>query len=439
MTAFEANVDGLVGPTHNYAGLAFGNLASQQNAAQISNPLQAVKQGLHKMKCLHDLGLPQFIMPPQARPNFALLKQWGFSGSDEQKLKKAYQQDPALLAQVFSASSMWTANAATVSPSADTADGKVHFTPANLFTYPHRQQEAEFTGKLLSLMFADPEYFRHHPPLDNQYSLRDEGAANHNRLCVNYDDPGIEMFVFGQDDQQAKATTRYPARQSLLASQTISQQHQLQERQTVFVQQNPLAIDQGVFHNDVIAVANQHVLLIHQQAWFDQDTVIDRLQQQFPALNVITVDQISVAQAVKSYFFNSQLVTLSDNRMALISPAECQRDPDVKQVIEALLAADNPIQHWQVIDCRESMRNGGGPACLRLRVVLTKPQLQAVNANCRFSDAVYQSLLTWAEKYYRDRLTPQDLLDPEFSQQAFAALDELTQRLDLGSIYPFQC
>ena len=62
MKYFEANFDGLVGPTHNYAGLSVGNVASLNNAKNTSNPKQAAKQGLAKMKALADLGMVQGVL-----------------------------------------------------------------------------------------------------------------------------------------------------------------------------------------------------------------------------------------------------------------------------------------------------------------------------------------------------------------------------------------
>lgn len=70
---------------------------------------------------------------------------------------------------------MWTANAATVSPSADSADGKVHFTVANLNNKLHRMQEAPTTSAILGATFADPRYFAHHAALPQHGDLGDEG------------------------------------------------------------------------------------------------------------------------------------------------------------------------------------------------------------------------------------------------------------------------
>ena len=157
MNAWEVNFDGLPGLTHHYAGLSFGNEASTKHRYRVSNPQLAAKQGLKKMKALADAGYPQGIIPPQERPNIPLLRQIGFSGSDEQVLEKASRQAPELLSAASSASSMWVANAATVSPSADSLDGRVHLTVANLNDKFHRASEAPTTEALLKAIFPDEQ------------------------------------------------------------------------------------------------------------------------------------------------------------------------------------------------------------------------------------------------------------------------------------------
>ena len=122
-SACELNIDGLVGPTHNYGGLSYGNVASQNNCQVASNPREAARQGLAKMKALMDMGFAQAVLAPQERPDVQALRACGFSGSDAQVIEKAAREAMPLLVASCSASSMWTANAATVSPSADTADG----------------------------------------------------------------------------------------------------------------------------------------------------------------------------------------------------------------------------------------------------------------------------------------------------------------------------
>ena len=437
MSGFEANFDGLVGPTHHYAGLSVGNEASQNNRDGLSNPKKAALQGLYKMKALADRGFVQGILPPQPRPNLRLLREVGFQGSDEQVIRQAAHAAPQLLSAFSSASSMWTANAATVSPSADSADGKVHFTVANLNNKLHRMQEAPTTSAILGATFADPRYFAHHAALPQHGDLGDEGAANHNRFCREYD---RQFFVYGRRASGGIAPVKYPARQTLEASEAVARLHQLDPRYTVFAQQAPQAIDRGVFHNDVIAVSNRQVLFCHEQAFADQTALLQQLAQRVPGFTplVVPASRVSVAEAVATYLFNSQLLSRADGSMALILPQEAQEHAGVWEYLNELLAGDNPIADLRVFDLRESMANGGGPACLRLRVVLTAEEYQAVNPHVLMNDTLFATLNDWVDRYYRDRLTQADLADPQLLREGRDALDRLTQILQLGSVYPFQ-
>lgn len=296
MSGFEANFDGLVGPTHHYAGLSVGNEASQNNRDGESNPKKAALQGLFKMKTLADKGFIQGILPPQPRPNMTALRALGFQGSDAEVIQSAAAQAPQLLSAFSSASSMWTANAATVSPSADSADGKLHFTVANLNNKLHRSQEAPTTAAILRATFADETCFSHHAALPQHEYLGDEGAANHNRFCRDYDRQGVQFFVYGKRASGGVAPVKYPARQTLEASQAIARLHQLNPDYTVFAQQDPAAIDRGVFHNDVIAVSNRHVLFHHQHAFLNQQAVLDQLREKTARLD-IPFTSVEVPQA----------------------------------------------------------------------------------------------------------------------------------------------
>ena len=282
--AYEVNFDGLIGPTHNYAGLSYGNTASLAHAQATSSPKLATLEGLAKMKLMMDLGIKQAVLPPHERPNIHALKQLGFNGNDAAVLEKANHESPVLLAAACSASSMWTANAATISPSTDTADGRVHFTPANLISQPHRAIEPAATAAILKTIFADESCFAHHAPLPPGVHLGDEGAANHTRLSSSYNTPGVELFVYGRValNPNAPSPQCFPARQTHEASTAIARLHQLNPQQTVFAQQNPAVIDAGVFHNDVIAVGNLNVLLYHSEAFVDTPNVINTLQERYP-------------------------------------------------------------------------------------------------------------------------------------------------------------
>lgn len=444
MKHFEVNFDGLVGPTHNYAGLSFGNVASQSNANAVSSPRQAAKQGLAKAKALADMGMTQGVLAPQERPDIQTLRRLGFTGSDATVLENAAKQSKQVFLACCSASSMWTANAATVSPSADTADGRVHFTPANLTNKFHRSLEPEVTGRILKGTFANDKYFSHHAHLPDNEHFGDEGAANHTRLCNEYGHAGVELFVYGRYafDSSKPAPTRYPARQTLEASKAIARLHGLDNDSVVYIQQNPDVIDQGVFHNDVIAVGNQNVLFFHEQAFHNKTQALDEIKAKFGdhPLHFIEVgtNEVSVQDAVKTYLFNTQIITLPDSTMAIIAPTECQENSAVSAYLDSLVDKGTPIKQVKYFDVKQSMRNGGGPACLRLRVALTDDELAHVNQNTLLSDTQFERLNTWVDKHYRDQLTEDDLRDPQLLTESRTALDELTQLLKLGSVYPFQ-
>ncbi len=445
MSANEVNFDGLVGPTHNYAGLSFGNVASTVNKNTASNPQLAALQGLNKMKALHDMGFVQGVLPPQERPCMATLRELGFTGQDEHILANVVKRAPQLLANVSSASSMWVANAATVSPSADTADNKVHFTVANLNNKFHRSIETSTTSRSLQAVFSSSEHFVHHAALPQQALFGDEGAANHNRLCRDYASPGVELFVYGCQVWGGEVEPqRFPARQTREASEAVARLHQLAETQRVFVQQNPAVIDQGVFHNDVIAVSNGPVLFHHQQAFIDQARAFDELERKLAALDSpfmpieVPTESVAVQDAVDSYLFNSQLLTKANGKMLILVPEESRQNPRVWTYLQHLITSGGPIDEVKVFELRESMCNGGGPACLRLRVVLNQQELNATNPGCLINEHSYQVLTQWVKKHYRDRLLEADLADPQLLTESRTALDELTQIMGLGSLYPFQ-
>uniref|UniRef100_A0A8I0CZT1 N-succinylarginine dihydrolase n=1 Tax=Pseudomonas tritici TaxID=2745518 RepID=A0A8I0CZT1_9PSED len=440
MKAREVNFDGLVGLTHHYAGLSFGNEASTKHRFKVSNPKLAAKQGLQKMKALADAGFVQAVIPPQERPNVDVLHQLGFSGSDEQVVEKAGTQAPHLLSAASSASSMWVANAATVAPSADTLDGKVHLTVANLNNKFHRATEAVTTERVLRAIFKDDARFSVHEALPQVAMFGDEGAANHNRLGGDYGEPSTQLFIYGRDDTGHVAPSRYPARQTLAASQAVARLNQVNPGQVVFAQQNPQVIDQGVFHNDVIAVSNRQVLFCHEQAFARQEKLLATLAERVPGFMPIQVPTraVSVQDAVETYLFNSQLLSREDGSMLLVLPQESQNHQGVWRYLSELVKGDNPISELKVFDLRESMANGGGPACLRLRVVLTQDEIRAVNPAVLMNDTLFNTLNDWVDRYYRDRLTQADLVDPQLLREGREALDVLTKILHLGSVYPFQ-
>lgn len=443
--AVEINFDGLVGPTHNYSGLAFGNVASMEHAHSISNPKAAALQGLDKMVLLMRLGIVQGFIPPQERPFVPLFRSLGYEGKDPEIIRQVWKENPKLLIAGSSASSMWAANSATISPSADSQDRKVHITPANMVNNLHRAFEATFTALMLKKVFPNPSIFIHHSPLPSQAQFSDEGAANHTRFCKSYGAKGIQLFVYGRDSSLI-SSKRFPARQSIEASQAIARLHRIPSEQLIFAQQSPDAIDSGVFHNDVISVGNQNVFFYHENAFLNTENVIETLQSKMQAichtdLHLIRVkqDEIPLAEAVKTYLFNSQLVTLSNGTMVLIAPIECEESSTVSAFLKNLISTDShPIKKLIFRDVRQSMRNGGGPACLRLRVVLNSDEYSEVNPVFLLTEERAELLKVWINKHYRDRMLPEDLADPQLLQESQVALDDLSKMLELGSIYPFQ-
>lgn len=446
MKSYEVNFDGLVGPTHNYGGLSYGNVASQSNSQQASNPREAARQGLAKMKALTDMGFKQGVLAPQERPDVAALRRLGFTGSDAEVIQRAAKEAMPLLVASCSASSMWVANAATVSPSADTADGRVHFTAANLNCKYHRSIEHPTTSRVLGAMFSNESHFAHHPALPAVAQFGDEGAANHTRFCRSYGEAGVEFFVYGRSafDGRYPSPQKYPARQTLEASQAVARLHGLSEDGVVYAQQNPAVIDQGVFHNDVISVGNGEVLFYHEDAFLQTEAVLGQLQAKLASkggnFQAIRVPRAAVAveDAVRSYLFNSQLLSRDDGSMLLVVPEECRNNERVWAYLGELTRQGGAVKEVKVFDLKQSMQNGGGPACLRLRVALKESELVAVNPGVIMTAPLYDTLLQWVDKHYRDRLGEADLADPQLLLECRTALDELTQILKLGSVYPFQ-
>ena len=409
----EINFDGIVGPSHNYAGLSLGNIASASHKGDASFPRAAALQGLAKMRANKALGLAQGFLLPLPRPNDALLRD----------LAVGPETDRALLAAAWSASSMWTANAATVSPAPDTSDGRCHFTPANLVTMLHRGQEWRDTQAQLRLAFADERHFAVHdavPP-----SFGDEGAANHMRFCEAHDAPGVEVFVYGRPGG------RFPARQHEQASRAVARLHGLDPARTVFVEQSPEAIAAGAFHNDVVAVANRRVLFTHARAFADQQGAYDAIRAAFPTLEVVEVPEeaVSLEEAIRTYLFNAQLLTLPSGEMALVVPSECQESASVWQWCQQMLASNGPIRHVIPVDVKQSMANGGGPACLRLRVVADPA---TVDPRFLLDEAKAELIEAVIAEHWPETIAPSQLGDLALAEQVRAARGALLDALDLS-------
>ena len=415
MSLTEINFDGIVGPSHNYAGLSLGNLASSSNAGETSYPRAAALQGLAKMRHNLSLGLVQGFFVPLPRPNPGFLVALGANPDT----------DPRLTAAAWSASSMWTANAATVSPAPDTLDGRCHFTPANLVTMPHRSQEWPDTARQLALCFSDQAHFALHAAVPPTFG--DEGAANHMRMCAEHGAAALEIFVYG------RSGGAFPARQHEQASRAVARLHGLGDARTLFVEQNPDAIAAGAFHNDVVAVANERVLFAHELAFADPVGTYAAIRAALPEAEIVIVpaSAVSLADAIRSYLFNAQLLTLPTGEMGLVIPLEAWETPAVRAWLETMLASNGPIRRIFPVDVRQSMANGGGPACLRLRVVAdpatVDPRFLLDEAKALRIERVIAS--TWPET-----IDPAELGSAMLAQQVGQAREALLQELNLAEL-----
>jgi len=417
MTTIEINFDGLIGPMHNYAGLSAGNVASATNAGAVSRPRAAALQGLAKMKRLMDLGLTQGFIPPPRRPALATLRGLGFTGDDKAVLTRASAEDPVLFNNACSASAMWAANAATVIAGPDSGDGRVHLITANLSTMLHRSFEAPDSFAMLRRIFRDDRRFAVHAALPGTQHFSDEGAANHMRLAARHSARGLNIFVHG-----AARGSRYPERQARRAGEAVARLAGIEGFHTL---QSQAAIEAGAFHNDVVAVANENVLLAHPAAFEDRDGLFAAAARAVPDFVPVEVDSITLDDAIASYLFNSQLVTLPNGSMALILPGEAQSNARVWNAIETIVAGNNPIGQAIVVDVRESMRNGGGPACLRLRVPVDAAARDGIDQRFLLDDRRWTALCELVERHWPETLDARDLADPALWQSALAAHDAL--------------
>jgi succinylarginine dihydrolase len=415
MPLVEINFDGIVGPSHNYSGLSFGNLASTSNVGQVSSPRAAALQGVEKMRANLSLGLAQGLFVPHPRPDRDWLAALGTT------IEAA---EPHLAANAMSASAMWAANAATVSPAPDCADGKCHLTVANLRTMPHRSHEWPATLAQLRLAFRDSA-FAVHPPVPAAFG--DEGAANHMRLASAYDRPGLELFVYGVSGGA------FPARQHIEASKAIARRHRLDPERTLFIEQSEAAIAAGAFHNDVVAVANGPVLFAHEKAFADRDSVIGQCERLFPDLQLVEVGEADVPlrDAVKSYLFNAQLVTPPGGETILVVPTEAHETPSVWAWLQRHLAGNGPIRRIEVVDIRQSMANGGGPACLRLRVVADPA---AVDPRFLVDEARLDRIVAIIEREWPAEIPSDDLQSPTLIADVERARMALLEALDLSEL-----
>ena len=409
----EINFDGIVGPTHNYAGLSLGNLAATHNAGQVSHPRLAALEGIAKMRKALSLGLSQGILLPHDRPNRIWL---------EALATNIEEADAGMRANALSASSMWSANAATVSPAPDTRDGRCHLTVANLVTMPHRSHEWPETLRQLRIAFGDESHFAVHGPVLPPFG--DEGAANHMRLAHEHHAPGVEVFVYGLSGGS------FPARQNVEASRAVARRNGLDPVRALFVQQSVEAIDAGAFHNDVVAVADLNVLFAHEQAFADKDRFFADLIGIMPGVEIVEVPaaRVSLADAISSYLFNAQLVMTAQGERTLVLPMEVRENAAVWGWLQEMIASNGPIRRLELVDVRQSMSNGGGPACLRLRVVADP---QTVDPRFMVDAAKLDRIAAIVAAYWPEEIEYTTLASPALWRDAQNARVKLFEVLDI--------
>lgn len=427
----EVQMDTLVGMTHHFGGHAKGNFASLRNQGELSNPKQAALQGLQKMIRVMESGIPQMVLPPQSRPHLQSLKKLGLKGKLQDQLEELHQSSPEMLAKLSSSAFIWTANAATVLPSSDTQDQKVHFHTANLNSHYHRELEAWDRHLLFNIIFKHSDYFVHHMPLSSS-ELRDEGAANHTRL-----EGGYHLFVYGDPTGTTPGFEGIPRRQSLEAQKMITWTSGLAENQVLYLQQSDRALKAGVFHNDVAAVGFGRTYLCHEEAYRGGLNDLEKLTTWYNInshkklkLIVVAQEQLSLEEAVECYLFNTQWLQRHDGSVLVLCPKQCQHNPKVQAVIDSWINL-HPNWEFEYFNLDQSMRNGGGPACLRLRLPLTHEEYLHVHPGVKLNREKAQRLEIWIHQHYPDQFEIRDILNPDFRAAQEIALEELYDILEL--------
>jgi succinylarginine dihydrolase len=415
----EVQIDSLVGLTHHFGAHAHGNLASQSHGGQVSCPQKAALQGLEKMKWVMDQGGPQWVLPPLRRPRLDVLQQLGFWGTNAQQLCANVWQDAShLLKAVSSSSFIWTANLGYVAPRLDTQDGKLHLSISNLNSHFHRQLEAEARFVQLQYIFQKGDVVIH-PPV-NYRGFEDEGAANHTRLEGPESGP-LHIFVHGGRH----------GRQQLEAQKCWVRQSGLVDDRVLYLEQSQTALEGGVFHNDVIATGHGQHYFIHEKAYTEES--LDQLHSVFNAkgdliLLITSQRDLDLSASVSTYLYNSQIIEKPNGHLSLLLPRECDR-PDVQGVLKSWQRVKPMDEHF--MDLGESMMNGGGPACLRWRCLITEQQFQACHYGVQLTASLFQDLGEWILCHYPEHHRWEDLQASFWWKNEARAFEELSMILDI--------
>ncbi len=432
----ELQLDGIIGPTHHFGGLGVGNVASLQSRWRPSHPRSAALEGCSKMDRVAALGVPQFFLPPLARPDWSFLARVGFAGGRSEVLKRCGAEYPQLLSAAYSSSFMWTANAATTAPASDTTDGKARAVIANLCSSLHRGMEADGRHAQLAAILYGRAGIEVESGLPSVNPLRDEGAANHMRLCGpsrHSQKAGLHVFVHEPVViSEQTVAPKYASRQGSLASRVVASRLRLPESHCVFLEQTQAAIDFGVFHNDVIATSHRNVLIYHRDAFVDSDRAVEEICSRFRHLigeELIALEvsrrALPLEEAVRTYLFNSQIVTRSDEAMQMVCPEQCRDSDATQQLIHGWIGDPSiPIAGVDYVPLSESMANGGGPACLRLRWTDSDGRLASAMQRYRWSEENSERVRAWITKGYAECLTFDDFTRIEFAEHATNAIEQ---------------
>ena len=417
MNLIEIQIDRIVGPTHHFGGLGVGNIASKTNAGEVSNPAAAALQGLDKMRMVAQLGVPQLILPPQTRPASGMLQSLGFR---DPQWRTLLDDNPELFSAAMSSSAMWNANAATVTPAIDNQSNQLTMTIANLNASLHRSIEPCNTELELAKALGCASQIM--PPLAMGSALRDEGAANHMRLGTGENTPGINVFVYGDGDS---SPTQFWPRQSRAACEAIARRHQLSTENTFFLKQHPQAIDAGAFHNDVVAMSHHNLWVHHELAYWKAGETLQQIEERYRELNDVELNRIeipdedlSIADAVSTYLFNSQIVSPPDSRRPVVlCPSDVREHDGAKKIVRDLCQR-GIFREACYVALNQSMSGGGGPACLRLRIPVTTRTLNSVPKLNQWTEEIDQQLRNAIERHYPTEITLEKLTDPSILSQA---------------------
>jgi succinylarginine dihydrolase len=247
------------------------------------------------------------------------------------------------------------------------------------------------------------------------------------RLASAHGGPGVEIFVHGV------AGGGFPVRQHAEAGRAIARAHGLDPARTLHIGQSEAAIAAGAFHNDVVAVADGLTLFAHEQAFADPAGFYAELRRLLPEVSIVEVpaSAVPLGDAVTSYLFNAQLVTLPEGGQALILPAEARETASVWTWLQEMVAGNGPIRRLELVDVRQSMANGGGPACLRLRVVADPA---TIDPRFLVDNARLDRIAALVERQWPERIAPDQLADPALWEAIERARLALLDVLELNEL-----